>query len=67
MTMENLQIIIKAMRILDAAKHKELNEMVELLSAMDFTLLNGDERDAVGRAWDLIEREQAILTPEAEL
>ena len=55
------------MRILDAAKHKELNEMIDALNAMDFTLLNGDERDAVGRAWDLIEREQAILTPEAEL
>ena len=54
--MENLQIIIKAMRILDAAGHKELN-------AMDAD----DVDDAVGRAWDLIEREQAILTPEAEL
>lgn len=51
------------MRILDAAGHKELNEMTEILNAMDAD----DVDDAVGRAWDLIEREQAILTPEAEL
>ena len=63
MTMENLQIIIKAMRILDAAGHKELNKMTEILNAMDAD----DVDDAVGRAWDLIEHEQAILTPEAEL